>query len=152
MAILPGSMVVRCSRCGASFSVNLGHVCTDLGHDPIRRPPVATSPPFEDDMRQLLHDARATLAHLSEQLRAAGNRERTLTATLERLFQFTAGLQLTDQPLAVQREREAIKHAVVAVLTPQCAVNDSMGDARRGMNLSRAGGGGGDVVWVPWKP
>lgn len=139
-----GHQMVSCKRCGGErFPVAQGHVCPDLG--PVVVPyeiPTAPPPPAADNgHRQALADARATMAHLVGQMKAAGNRERMLTATLERLFQFTAGLQLGDQPIAVQREREAIKHAVVAVLSPPCAISDSYGDARAG-----GGGGGGGTV------
>jgi hypothetical protein len=155
MAMIPTNISIsvgrqaRCSRCGDSFSASAGHVCRDLG---MMVPPKEEDSPMRDlltDARQSLHDTRNTLAHTVEQLRAAGNRERTLSALLERLFRFTAGLQLGDQPVALQKERAAIVHEVIAVLSPQSAISDSMGDARQIMNRavpSGGGGGGGGVM------
>jgi hypothetical protein len=74
------------------------------------------------------------------QLHIWGAREAKLKTALERLLRFTAGLQLGDQSLAVQRERAALVHDAIALVNPQCAVADSMSDARRDMSRPVKGG------------
>jgi hypothetical protein len=130
-----GHQRANCGRCGVNFPVAVGHRC---------KAPEEGAPEV-DNLRQIIHDMRNGLAHQADQLLAAASRERVLVGVIERLWRFTGGLQLGDQPMAIQRERAAIAHVVVAALMPQSAVNDSMGDALYGMlhPTPRGGGGGG---------
>jgi hypothetical protein len=80
------------------------------------------------EMSRELAEARSrahlatTDAHRSKEVRR--NTVEQQTGMLDRAFRFIAGLQLTDHPLAVQREARELVHSLAQALRPQCVVND----------------------------